>query len=261
MKHMVENGNGISKLLEDIKQKAWFRLQHRLDLLEETLLAEPLGVAEALGDPAPYKDFALQRGEEKLMEVTIRGAIGQAFTSNPSRWRGKLREIFELNLTLEKNRALFVASINAAGRLLQWGNNTIHCKDQEPDRCAYRMAEFVAAKLEPTGCVGIVGYQPAIVKHMVDLLGSYRVRVTDLNPKNIGKDNFNVTILDGSSSIQRLAQECRIGLVTGSTLINGTLDSILSLFKDNGVESYLYGTTAAIPAALLGLERLCFEAK
>lgn len=260
MKHAVENDKGISKLLEDVKQKALLRLQHRPDLLEEVIMAEPLGVAEALGDPAPYKDFALQRGEEKLMEITIRGAKGQAFTSSPSRWRGKLREVFELNLALEKNRALFVASINAVGRLLLWDNNTIHCKDQEPDRCARRMAEFVAARLEPTHCVGIVGYQPAIVKRMAELLGSHRVRVTDLNPKNIGKNAFGVTILDGSSSIQRLAKECRIGLVTGSTLINGTLDDILFLFKESGIEVYLYGTTAAVPSALLGLERLCFEA-
>lgn len=261
MKHVAENDNRISTLLEDAKQKAWSRLQNTPDLLEEIVLAEPLGVAEALGDPAPYKDFALQRGEEKLMEVTVRGAKGQAFTSNPSRWRGRLREVFELNLALGKSRALFVASINAVGRLLGWGNNTIHCKDQEPDRCARRMAEFVATKVRPTDRVGIVGYQPAIIKHMAELFGCDRVRVTDLNPKNVGKEAFGVTILDGSSSIRKLSKECRIGLVTGSALINGTLDDILALFKDNGIEVYLYGTTAAIPAALLGLERLCFEAK
>jgi len=96
---------------------------------------------------------------------------------------------------------------------------------------------------------------------MAELFGCDRVRVTDLNPKNVGKEAFGVTILDGSSSIRKLAKECRIGLVTGSALINGTLDDILALFKDNGIEVYLYGTTAAIPAALLGLERLCFEAK
>lgn len=247
-------------LLKVIKEKLSIELQSKPHLFDEIVLIEPLGVKEAIGDPAPYKDFALQRGEERLIEAAIKGSRGQAFTSYPCRWRGTLNEVLNLSLDLEKNRAIFVATTNALGHLLVLCDRTIHCKDQGPDRCGRRIAEYIASQAGPDVSVCIVGYQPAMVKHMAGLLGSDRVYVTDLNPKNIGNETFGVKILDGSTSVIEMAKNCHVGLITGSTIVNGTLNQLLNVFKEYGVKPYLYGTTAAAFAKFLGIERLCFEA-
>ena len=138
------NGNNESSdLLLHVRTIVLKKIKSLSHLLDESVLVEPLGVEEALGDPAPYKDFALQRGEEKLIEATLNGEKGQAFTSRPSRWRGTLEEVLLLPLNLEKNRAIFLATVNALGRHLGWDDHTIHCKDKAPDRCGRKMAEFI----------------------------------------------------------------------------------------------------------------------
>ncbi|WP_286975353.1 Rossmann-like domain-containing protein [Acetomicrobium sp. UBA5826] len=256
------NGNNESSdLLLHVRTIVLKKIKSLSHLLDESVLVEPLGVEEALGDPAPYKDFALQRGEEKLIEATLNGEKGQAFTSRPSRWRGTLEEVLLLPLNLEKNRAIFLATVNALGRHLGWDDHTIHCKDKAPDRCGRKMAEFISETLAPSAKVGVIGYQPAIIKHMAEVLGKERVKLCDLNPHNIGKDVFGVRVLDGDTALDEIARECRVCLITGSTLVNSTLDRILQTMDNRGVKPFIYGTTGAIPAKLLGIERLCFEAQ
>ncbi|MBC7323016.1 MAG: hypothetical protein H5T90_07930 [Acetomicrobium sp.] len=256
----IEN-NKSSDLLLDVRKIVLKKIKSLSHLLGELVLIEPLGVEEALGDPAPYKDFALQRGEEKLIEATLNGEKGQAFTSRPSRWRGTLEEVLLLPLNLEKNRAIFLATVNALGRHLGWDDHTIHCKDKAPDRCGRKMAEFISETLDPSAKVGVIGYQPAIIKHMAEVLGKERVKLCDLNPQNIGKDVFGVRVLDGDTALEEIARDCRVCLITGSTLVNSTLDRILQTMENRGVKPFIYGTTGAIPAKLLGIERLCFEAQ
>jgi len=194
-------------LLTAIRKKLLAEIVNRPNLLMQIVHIEPLGVKEAIGDPAPYKDFALQRGEERLTEATIIGFKGQAFTSYPCRWRGTLDEALNLSLDSEKNRAIFVATANALGRLLNLCDRTIHCKDQGPDKCGREMAEYIASQFGSEINIGIVGYQPAIVKHMVNFFGNDRVFVTDLNPDNIGNEVFGVKILNGSSCLVELAKK------------------------------------------------------
>ena len=92
-------------------------------------------------------------------------------------------------------------------------------------------------------------------------MGKERVKLCDLNPHNIGKDVFGVRVLDGDTALDEIARECRVCLITGSTLVNSTLDRILQTMDNRGVKPFIYGTTGAIPAKLLGIERLCFEAQ
>jgi len=247
-------------LLIAIRKKLLADLQNRPDLWSQVVHIEPLGVEEAIGDPTPYKDFALQRGEERLMEAKINDSKGQAFTSYPCRWQGTLDEALNLSLDSEKNRAIFIATANALGRLLDLCDRTIHCKDQGPDKCGRKMAEYIASKFGSGVNIGIVGYQPAIAKHLANFFGNDKVFVTDLNPDNIGNEVFGIKILDGSSCLIELAKRCQIGLITGSTLINGTFNKILDVFNKYRVKPYIYGTTAALPAKILDIERLCFEA-
>lgn len=226
----------------------------------EPLSAEPLGVAEAIGDPAPYTDFALQRGVEKLLEVSCREACGQAFTSCPSRWQGTLGDVISLELSSDRNRALLIATMNAVARALGLVEGTVHCRDNGPKECAVMMSEMVAKKLGPDQRIGIVGYQPAILEQFVRRFGSPNLRQLDLNPANIGRTVHGVTIWDGEKLLERMADECTLCLATGSALANGTLDGIREAMQRRSKKLLLFGTTIAFPAVLLDLERLCFKA-
>lgn len=227
--------------------------------LDAPLSIRPLGVAEAIGDPAPWRDYPLLKGKEKLIEATFEGQIGQAFTSSPAGWQGALRDVLEFDLERERDRALFVACVNAVGRYLGLADDTIHCKDKGPALCAKKMAEELEKRLPEGGKVGIIGYQPAFVHALSEHLGPDRVLVSDLDPDNIGRKEAGVSIIDGATGLDELADWADLGFATGSTLANSTLDGITEAFRKRGKPIIFFGTTIAVPAVLLGLERLCFE--
>ncbi len=227
--------------------------------LEERLTIRPLGVVEAIGDPAPWRDYPLLKGKEKLIEADFRGHIGQAFTSSPAGWQGTLEDVLQFDLERERDRALFVAAINAVGRALGLACDTIHCKDKGPAICAEKMAPELNQRLPEGGRVGIIGYQPAFVHALSDYLGPERVMVADLDPDNIGRKEAGVPIIDGATGLDQIADWADLGFATGSTLANSTLDGIVDAFSTRGKPIIFFGTTIAVPAVLLNLDRLCFE--
>lgn len=226
---------------------------------ETPISVRPLGVVEAIGDPAPWRDYPLLKGKEKLIEATFEGSIGQAFTSSPAGWQGTLDDVLHFDLEKERDLALYVACVNAVGRHLGLADDTIHCKDKGPADCAKRMAKELEIRLSKGGKVGIIGYQPAFVHALSDHLGPDRVLVSDLDPDNIGRKEAGVSIIDGATGLDELADWADLGFATGSTLANGTLDSIVDAFETRGKPIIFFGTTIAVPAVLLGLKRLCFE--
>ena len=229
------------------------------DLLDEIVEIRALNVEQAIGDPAPFTDFALQRGEERLVEAVVRGAKGQAFTSHLSSWSGTVSEMLSLPLSEDRERAIATAGINAIGLHLNWGDKTIHCRDASPKTCGEKMGGRLAEELVNGEKVAIIGYQPAILKGLSESLGPERVLVLDLNPENIGRTVHGVTVLDGEKDLTRAASLADVALATGSSMSNGTIDGILEAFA--GKRTIFFGTTIAIPAELLGLERFCFEAE
>ena len=62
---------------------------------------------------------------------------------------------------------------------------------------------------------------------------------------------------DGQSDLPRLVKWAEVGLVTGSSIVNGTIDKIIRRFKDNGKPLVFFGNTISGTAALLDLDRLC----
>jgi hypothetical protein len=194
------------------------------------------------------------------MEIRFRNGRGQAFSSCPVRWKGTLEEIFSLSLEEEKNRGLLIASLNALAAEFGWAEKTVHCKDSSPDTCARAIAEHLLETFGNNHVVGIVGYHPAIIKRVTEAFGPERVRVTDLNPKNVGYQRFGVEIWHGERDLERLAQECSLALVTGSALSNGSFDIVWDTLKEHQVQAFCFGTTIAGIAALLEYPRLCFEA-
>lgn len=241
-------------------QKAFRNLVEERAISPDTPISvRPLGVVEAIGDPAPWRDYPLLKGKEKLIEATFHGSIGQAFTSSPAGWQGTLNDVLRFDLEKERDLALFVACVNAVGRYLGLADDTIHCKDRGPALCADRMAKELKKRLPLGGKVGIIGYQPAFVHALSDYLGPDRVLVSDLDPDNIGRKEAGVSIIDGATGLDEIADWADLGFATGSTLANGTLDGIIKAFETRGKPVIFFGTTIAVPAVLLGLERLCFE--
>lgn len=245
--------------MEIFRRKVIDLAQARGEDPETPVVIRPLGVVEAIGDPAPWHDYPLLKGKEKLIEAEFRGGRGQAFTSFPAGWRGTLGEILALDLAGDRNRALFVAAANALGRSLGLVDDTIHCHDAGPGRCAKAMAEEMARRLPPDGQVCLVGYQPGFVHALAERLGPERVLVLDLDPEQIGKTEAGVAILDGKTKLDHAAAVCAFCLATGSTLVNDTLDDTAAAFSARGKPVAFFGTTIAFAAVLLGLERLCFE--
>jgi hypothetical protein len=214
----------------------------------------PLLPRQAIGDAEG--DFVIKKGKEYVMEATFEGARGQAFTGNPCNWNGTLGEILSLDLSDASSRGIFVAALNAVLRRLGLATGTIHCRDEEPTKCGTRIAGELKARFGSRR-FGVVGLQPAILEGLARCFLPESVRVVDLNPENIGSTKYGVEIRDGLTELAGLAEWSEVGLATGSTIVNGTIDGIIGCFKDKGKPLIFFGNTISGAAALLSLDRLC----
>ncbi len=221
------------------------------ELNDEVVISSPLSSREALGDPG-RDDFPLLRGKEVLMQAVYRGAAGQAFTSASGSFKGTLRNVLELPLTGNFERAILVSTMNAVLRYLGLIEKTVHCKDEGPGRCAARMAEWIGE--QGPGMVGLVGMQPALLEALVQTLGPDRVMVSDL--AEAGSMRCGVRVLDGMDSSE-MFESCQLILITGSSLVNDTINDLMENAIRHKRRVVLYGTTIAGTAYLMGLERWC----
>ena len=73
----------------------------------------------------------------------------------------------------------------------------------------------------------------------------------------IGKTKNGVFIEDGEKNKDDVIQWADLLLVTGSTVVNGTVEDYYGLEKP----VIFYGNTIAGTAVLMGLERICFHGK
>lgn len=239
-------------IYEELKRKLNEILEKNGLSSEEIVInSKTLSKEEAIGI-TERKDFPILTGKEVMLEAEFRGAIGQAFTSSPAIYKGKLSEIVDLNIENDEHAmGLFIASLNAIMRYLGLAEGTIHCKNQEPELCGAKFVDYVRSKYgDPK--IALVGYQPAILENLAK---EFAVRVLDLNPENIGTEKYGVRVEDGISAYQEVVLDWSdIVLCTGSTLANGSIVN----FMDIGKPVIFFGTTIAGAAELLGLERACF---
>ena len=89
------------------------------------------------------------------------------------------------------------------------------------------------------------------------MLGSENVRITDLNRKNVGAVKLGVTIWEGKTPTVELIRQSRVVIVTGTTVVNGTFDSIWDWIPRNSKDYLIYGVTAAGVCTLMGCDRIC----
>jgi uncharacterized protein (DUF4213/DUF364 family) len=207
----------------------------------------PLTPQEAIGNPE-RDDFPLLKGKEVMIQADFRGSQGQAFTDMPGNYSGTLREVFEIPLANNFQRAIFVASINAVLRNLNFISKTIHCRDKEPAQCAAHLVNYIQGHFGHPR-LAFIGMQPA----MIEALGYiFKIRVTDLDPNNVGQKKCGILIEDSSYTKEILSWSDVI-LATGTTVVNNTLTSFL-------IEKpvIFYGVTITGIAYLMGYEQYCF---
>lgn len=229
--------------------------EHRLLDLPVSVSATPLTPEEAIGTPG-RRDFPIVTGRERVVEADVLGAKGHAFTDSPVDFAGSLEEVLNLELATHRSRAVFVATLNAVLRHLGMVRATVHCKDEDPESCA---KEIASTLLERHGeaQVGLIGLNPAIAERLVEAFGPTRVRISDLDAKNIGSRQFGVEIWDGNDRTEDLIAVSDVVLVTGTTIVNGTFDGIWQQIRTRKKDYLLYGVTTAGVSELLGLQRIC----
>ncbi|MEF3254757.1 MAG: hypothetical protein K6348_04230, partial [Deferribacterales bacterium] len=202
---------------------------------------------EAIGENTCRDDFPLLKGKEVMVEATFRGSKGQAYTDMPGDFKGSIKDILDLPLSNNFQRAVFIATLNAVMRHFDYISKTIHCKDKEPELCAEQLSEHIK-KLYGDPKIAFVGFQPA----MLDKLSRhFHIRVVDLDEDNIGKEKYGI-IIEGPEKTDEVLSWCDIILATGSTSVNKTIKT----FLDNKPVIF-YGVTVAGIAEIFGCERYC----
>lgn len=210
---------------------------------------------EAIGTQAD-PNFVIKKGKERVIEAVFNDTRGQAFTDHPVNWQGTLRELLNLKLDDTEQRAVFTAGLNAVLHQQGKAEGTIHCRDEDPSRCGEEMPRLLYERFGVCQ-YGLIGLQPAILDAMTEGFGSARIRVLDLNEDNIGQEKFGVTIWDGEKDLDQLVEWCDVGLATGSSVVNGSINELLQHFKRAGKPLVFFGNTVSGVAALLGLDRIC----
>ena len=241
-------------ILERVRKEFIRTCNERSVDLKRTVSVYPLSSRDAIGDAEG--DFVIKKGKEHVIEATFDEARGQAFTGTPCRWNGTLEELLSIELSDVGHRGIFVAAVNAVLRAIGLVTGTIHCRDEDPANCGPELAGQLEARFGSKR-FGLVGLQPTILKALADHFGPELVRVVDLDLDNIGSSKYGIKVWDGQSSLSRLVEWSEVGLATGSSIVNGTIDTIVRCFKDGDKPLVFFGNTISGAAALLGMERLC----
>jgi len=213
---------------------------------EVRVIAKTLTPEEAIGNPED-DDYPIQKGKERLVQAEFKGSQGQAFTDMFGNYEGKLSQIIEMDLSNNFRRAIFISTINAVMKHLGMVNQTIHCKDKDPKNCSRELVSYIKKEFNKPR-VALVGLQPRMLEALSE---EFEVRVTDLDEENIGQQKCGI-IIDSPEQTEANLNWCDIALVTGTTLINNTINAF-SLDK----HIIFFGVSIVGPAHLLGLNHFC----
>ena len=145
---------------------------------------------QAIGNPE-HQDYPIIKGREQMLEAEFQGARGHAFTDTAGNFQGALREIADMDLADNYQRAVFVAGLNAVMRRAGLVERTVHCRDQEPVHCAKELVRYVSEKYGRPR-MAMVGLQPRMAQALS--AAGIPLRITDLDEDNIGQQKFGITI-------------------------------------------------------------------
>jgi uncharacterized protein (DUF4213/DUF364 family) len=228
---------------------------NRLLDAQVSVLVKTLTPDEAIGVPG-RRDFPIILGKERVVEADVLGAKAHAFTDSAGEFVGNLKEVLALPLTSNRERSIYVATLNAVLRHLHLVDHTIHCKDEDPEMCAKEITSQILKKWGKVK-VGFIGLNPAIAESLIELFGSENVKITDLNKQNINSSKYGVKVWDGNDMTEELIKQSDVILLTGTTFVNGTFDHIMHCIRNYKKDYVIYGVTGAGICKLLGLTRIC----
>jgi uncharacterized protein (DUF4213/DUF364 family) len=214
-----------------------------------------LSPEEAIGNPK-RRDFPIVEGKERVIEVEVMDCKAQAFTDSPREFSGTIRNVLALPLDTNDERAIFIGTLNAILKSRGRIEATLHCKDEEPERCAHEITAYIRCKYGMIN-VGLVGLNPAIAESLVKTFGAEHVNITDLNYDNIGKIKYGVTVQDGRTGTKDMVKASDLILMTGTTMVNNTFDGIRRLMNKYNKEYLIYGVTASGINELLDFQGIC----
>ena len=226
--------------------------KNKIDEESVTIRTNELTAEEAIGI-TERKDFPILNGKEVLIEADFKGTIGQSYSDLPTAFSGSIKDILELDLEDNRNKVLFIASLNAILKHLGLASETIHCKNEEPEKCGKELNAYMKENYGGKK-IGLVGLQPAMLDN---LSKDFDIRVLDLNIDSIGKEKYGVIVEDGRSKTDEVIEWADVLLVTGSTINNGSIINFLDL----DIPVIFYGTSIAGAAYLQGLNKICFYGK
>ena len=221
--------------------------ENGLESEEVVVEAKALSPEETIGNPED-KDYPLITGVERMIQAEFKGSLGQAFTDMYGNYSGRLIDISKMNLSNNFRRAIFISSLNAVMRHLGLITHSVHCKDKEPRECSYQLAKYMESNYGRPR-IALVGFQPRMVE---SLSSKFELKVSDLDRNNIGTEKFGVGIHGPEKTAEHL-DWCDIALVTGTTVVNDTIDQFLSTRA-----AIFYGVTISGVARLLGLSHFCY---
>ena len=239
---------GAGRELFETLRREFARIARENGLESENVhvVAQPLTPEEAIGHPEEL-DYPLLQGKERLIQATLRGTPGQAFTDMFGQYEGTISDILSCELRTNFHRAVFISTLNAAMNHVGLIDKAVHCKDQEPKQCSLELASYVRETFgQPK--IAMVGLQPRMVEA---LSGGFPLRVTDIDPDNIGKGRFGIPI-EGPDKARDNLLWCDVALVTGTTIVNNTIGEFLT-----EKPTIFYGVTISGAAKILGLNHFC----
>jgi uncharacterized protein (DUF4213/DUF364 family) len=243
-------------VFENLKiQLAEIVTKNRLLDTHVSVLVKTLTPEEAIGVPG-RRDFPIILGKERVVEAEVLGAKAHAFTDSPGEFMGDLKGVLDLPLTSNRERSIYVATLNATLKYLNLIENTIHCKDEDPEKCGKEIASQLLKRWGKVK-VGFIGLNPAIAENLTETFGIENVRITDLNKQNIHSFKFGVRVWDGNEMTEEIVKQSDVILITGTTFVNGTFDPIMHCIHNYKKDYVIYGVTGAGICKLLGLNRIC----
>jgi len=250
------NTRNETSLMESVKTRTRILIKkHNLLDVNISILAKPLTPEEAIGTPG-RRDFPIIEGKERVVEAQILGAKGHAYTDSPKEFIGTLRSVLGLDTSSNHNRAIFIASINAVLRYLDLAEGTVHCKDEEPEKCGAEIAKHVLDKWGKVK-IGLVGMNPAIAEALVETFDADNIKINDLNAQTIGKTKFGVEVWNGKTMTEELVKQSDVVLITGTTMVNNSFGGIYNYLTKYGKDYLVYGVTCAGICNLMKLNRIC----
>lgn len=245
-----------ASVIEDARE-IFKKIAEKNDLLgaDVSVSVKTLTPEEAIGTPG-RRDFPIVVGKERVIEAEFNGARAHAFTDSPKEFVGRLGEVIAMPLSDNGSRAVFIAVMNAVLKHLNILEASLHCKDEEPEKCAREIVSYIKETVLPK-TIGLIGLNPAILEALSIAFCPENIRLTDLDPKNIGTTRYGVEVWDGNISTDRLVHESDLVLLTGTTFVNGTFDDIMRSIKKHNRNYLVYGVTCGGISELMGLHRIC----